>query len=172
MSYILCLIKIKIHHASIGVHKFINSSKYSYISTHDGHGLMTMHDIHMYLDSFNTIISDGSEYIVVIFNINTWKAIHIVCVYRVHSCSISTFLNNFQTIIQQSPEHCLIIIVGDFYVDILKDNNQTKNKQELLHFMDNFQLKSQFSENTTKAGFQLDHIWTNVLGNECKFDIT
>jgi hypothetical protein len=38
--------------------------------------------------------------------------------------------------------------------------------------MDNFQLKSQFSENTTKAGFQLDHIWTNVLGNECKFDIT
>jgi hypothetical protein len=48
--------------------------------------------------------------------------------------------------------------VGDFYVDILKDNNQTKNKQELLHFMDNFQLKSQFSENTTKAGFQLDHI--------------
>jgi len=34
--------------------------------------------------------------------------------------------------------------------------------------MDKFQLKSQFSENTTKVGFQLDHIWANVLGNECK----
>ncbi len=31
MSHILCFIKTKIHHASIDVHKFINSSKYSYI---------------------------------------------------------------------------------------------------------------------------------------------
>jgi len=34
--------------------------------------------------------------------------------------------------------------------------------------MDKFQLKSQFSESITKARFQLDHIWANVLGNECK----
>jgi hypothetical protein len=38
--------------------------------------------------------------------------------------------------------------------------------------MDKFQLKSQFSVNTTKVGFQLDHIWANVLGNECKYDVT
>jgi hypothetical protein len=69
MSYILCLIKIKIHHASVDVHKSINSSKYSYISVHDGHGLMVMYDIHMHLNSFNTITNDGSEYIT--FNINT-----------------------------------------------------------------------------------------------------
>ncbi len=31
MSHILCLIKTKIHHASTDVHKFINSSKHSYI---------------------------------------------------------------------------------------------------------------------------------------------
>jgi hypothetical protein len=37
--------------------------------------------------------------------------------------------------------------------------------------MDKFQLKSQFSENTTKIGSQLDHILTNVLGNECKFGV-
>jgi hypothetical protein len=42
------------------------------------------------------------------------KKMHIECVYRVHSCSIFTFLNNFQTIIQQSFEHCPIIIMGDF----------------------------------------------------------
>jgi hypothetical protein len=32
--------------------------------------------------------------------------------------------------------------MGDFNVDILKDINQPKNKQELLYFMDKFQLKS------------------------------
>jgi len=31
--------------------------------------------------------------------------------------------------------------------------------------MDKFKFKSQFSENTIKAEFQLDHIWANVLGN-------
>jgi hypothetical protein len=85
----------------------------------------------MHLDSFNIITSDGSKYIMATFNTNTQKAIYIVCVYKAHSCSISTFLTNPQTIIQQFPEHCPIIIMGDFDVDILKDNNQPKNKQEL-----------------------------------------
>jgi hypothetical protein len=42
--------------------------------------------------------------------------------------------------------------MGDFNVDILKDNNQPKNKQALLSCMDTFQLKSQFNESTTKFG--------------------
>jgi hypothetical protein len=71
MYHILCLIETKIHNVSINVHKFINSSKYSYISIHDGHGLMMMYDIHMHLDSFNTITNDGSKYIVATFNNNT-----------------------------------------------------------------------------------------------------
>ncbi len=73
MFHILCLIEIRIHHASTYVHKFINSSKYSYISIHDGHGLMMMYDIHIHLDSFNTIISDGLKYIATTFNINAQK---------------------------------------------------------------------------------------------------
>ncbi len=36
MSHILCFIITRIHHASTYVHKFINLSKYSYISIHDG----------------------------------------------------------------------------------------------------------------------------------------
>jgi endonuclease/exonuclease/phosphatase family metal-dependent hydrolase len=124
MSHILCFIETIIHHASIDVHKFINSSKYSYISVHDGHGLMMVYDIHMHLDSFNIITSVGSEYIITTFNTNTQKSIYIVCVYLAHSCSIFTFLKKFQTIIQQFHEHCPIIIMGDFNVDILEDNNQ------------------------------------------------
>jgi hypothetical protein len=75
---------------------------------------MTMYDINMQLDSFNIITNNHLKYIVATFNINTRKSICIVCVYGAHSCSIFTFLNNLQTIIQQSPEHCLIIIMGDF----------------------------------------------------------
>ncbi len=88
--------------------------------------------------------------------------------YIFHSCSNSTFPNNLQNIIQQFFEHCPIIIMRDFNVDILKNNNQVKKRKELLYFMDKFQLKSQFRENNTKVGFQLDHIRANVPINECK----
>ncbi len=71
VSHILYLIKTKIHHASTYVYKFINPSKYSYISIHGGHGLMMMYDIHMHLNSFNIIINDGLEYIATTFYINT-----------------------------------------------------------------------------------------------------
>jgi hypothetical protein len=38
--------------------------------------------------------------------------------------------------------------------------------------MNKFRLKSQFSESTTKVGFQLEHILVNVLRIECKFGVT
>ncbi len=85
MSSILCLVKTIIHHASINVHKFINSSTYSYISIIDGHRLMTKYDIHMHLDSFNTITNDGLEYIVATFNINIRKKYTLyVCIKFTH----------------------------------------------------------------------------------------
>jgi hypothetical protein len=56
--------------------------------------------------------------------------------------------------------------MGDFNVDILKDN-----KQELSYCTDKFQLKSQFSESTTKFGSQLNHTWANVRENECKSSV-
>jgi hypothetical protein len=49
-----------------------------------------MYDIHMHLNSFNTITNDGLEYVETIFNINIQKEIHIVCVYKGHSCLVST----------------------------------------------------------------------------------
>ncbi len=98
MFHILCFIERKIHNASRDVHKFINSLKYSYISIHDGHGLMMMYDIHMHLDSFNTIITDGLEYKTTTFNFNTQKKyILYVCIKFIH---------------------CPIIIMEDFNVEI------------------------------------------------------
>jgi hypothetical protein len=57
----------------------------------------------------------------------------------------------------------------DFNVDIQKNKNHGKNKQELLNFMDKFKLG--FHESTTKVGFQLDQIWANVFENECKYGV-
>jgi hypothetical protein len=85
ISHILCSIEIRIHYALIGMHKFINSSKYSHILIHDGHGLIMMYGIHMHLDSFDTITSDGSKYIATTFNINTQKIIILyVCIKLIH----------------------------------------------------------------------------------------
>jgi hypothetical protein len=61
--------------------------------------------------------------------------------------------------------------MGNLIIDILKDNNHAKKKHDLLDFMDKFKLKSQFNENTTKVEYQLDHIWANVLRNECKYGV-
>jgi hypothetical protein len=85
MFHILCLIETIIHQASTNVHKFINSSKYSYISIHDGHGLMMMYDIEMHSNSFDTITSDGLKYITTTFNINTQKEnILYACIELIH----------------------------------------------------------------------------------------
>jgi len=85
MSHILCLIKTRIHHASTNVYNFINSPKYSYISIHDGHELMMKYDIHMHLNSFNTITNDGSRYITTTFNTNTSNIyILYVCIKLIH----------------------------------------------------------------------------------------
>jgi hypothetical protein len=55
------------------------------------------------------------------------KKIHIVCVYKAHSCLVFTFLNNLQIIIQHSLKHCPIINMGNFNVDILKKKPNKKN---------------------------------------------
>jgi hypothetical protein len=51
----------------------------------------------MLLNSFNTITSNGSKYVIIFFNINILK---IIYVYRVHSYLISTILNKLKTVIQ------------------------------------------------------------------------
>jgi hypothetical protein len=42
MSHILCFIETKIHHTSIDVHKFVNSSKYSYVLNQSIYVFMVM----------------------------------------------------------------------------------------------------------------------------------
>jgi endonuclease/exonuclease/phosphatase family metal-dependent hydrolase len=93
-----------------------------------------MYNAKMLLDSYYTTCN-GSEYILVTFNIRTWKMIHIIRVYKSHFSFISMFLNTLEVLIQKSPNDCPLIVLGDFNIDILNVNNHKKNKQQLIDFM-------------------------------------
>lgn len=116
MSHILFFIKTRIHHSSTNVHIFINLSQHLYVSICDSHGLLMMYDIHlmhMQLESFKKTTNNNLEYLVITFNINAQKVIHTICVYRTHSCLVSTFVNNLQALIQNFRSCCPIIILRD-----------------------------------------------------------
>ncbi len=81
MSHILRLKETRIHYASIDLHKFINSSKYLYMSIHDGHELIMTYDIlHMCLDFFNAITYYNSKCVATTFNTSPWKITYCICV--------------------------------------------------------------------------------------------
>jgi hypothetical protein len=82
------------------------------------------------------------------------------------------FLNTLEMLIQKSPNDCPLIILGNFNIDILNDNNHENNTQQSIDFMNKLELKSQFKNITTKVGSQLNHIWSNVPGNECKLGVS
>ena len=77
----------------------------------------------MHLNDFLIKITNGSDYIATTFNKNTIEALYIICIYKAHSCSLPTFLNPLETLIQTSPEQYPTIILGDFNVDVLENNN-------------------------------------------------
>jgi hypothetical protein len=111
------------------VHNFINTSKYSYISIYDGHGLIMMYNTQMLSHSYYTTTCNGSKYISITFNIRIRKVIHIICVYKSYSSLIFMFLNTLEMLIQKSPNDCPFIILRDFNIDILNDTNHKNNKQ-------------------------------------------
>ncbi len=115
VSHVLCILETRIQ-SSNDVHNFINTSKYSYISIYNGHGLIMMYNTQMLLHSYYTTTCNGSEYISTTFNIRTQRAIHIICVYRNHSSLISMFLNTLEALIQKSLNDCPFIVLGDFNI--------------------------------------------------------
>jgi len=55
--------------SSNDIQKFINTSKYSYISIYDGHGLIVMYNMQMLLHSYDKTMCNGFEYIILTFSI-------------------------------------------------------------------------------------------------------
>jgi hypothetical protein len=55
--------------------------------------------------------------------------------------------------------HCPTVIIGDFNIDFLTKTNQSSTLQA---FMNKYNLKLTFIENTTINNTQIDHIWANA----------
>ncbi len=57
------------------------------------------------------------------------------------------------------PSHCLISTIGDLNIDSLTKTNQSSTLQT---FMNKYNLKLIFIDNTTINDTKIDHIWTNA----------
>jgi hypothetical protein len=63
------------------------------------------------------------EYIVDTFNLKIQTTIHTTCVYKSCSCLIFMFVNTLETLIQKSSNDYPLIVLENFNIDILDDNN-------------------------------------------------
>jgi len=114
----------------------------------------------------NTIIINfGVEFITALFNDNTQEALYIIAIYKPPKMQLSHFNYIIKIIIQKLPSHCPTIIIGDFNIDFLTKTNQSSTLQE---FMNKYNLKLNFIENTTINDTQIDHIWTNAPIQQCR----
>lgn len=88
---------------------------------------------------YNTKECNEHEYITTTFYIKTLKKFKsyafIEIIHVQNSCSSTTF----KAFIQSSPNNCPIIILGDFNINILNDNNDLKVITS--RFMNIFKLK-------------------------------
>jgi hypothetical protein len=69
-----------------------------------------MYNMQMLLHFYNTTMLYGVEYIVATFNINTQREIHIICIYKIHSCLTSMLLKTLEALIKKSPNHYLELL--------------------------------------------------------------
>jgi hypothetical protein len=70
LSHVLCSLRTKIQSLN-DIEKFINISKYSYISIYGGHGLIMIYNMQMLLHSYDKAIWNEFEYIIATFYIKT-----------------------------------------------------------------------------------------------------
>jgi hypothetical protein len=64
-----------------------------------------------------------------------------------------------KNIIQKMPSHCLISTIRDLNIDSLTKTNQSSTLQT---FMNKYNFKFIFIDNTTINDTKIDHIWTNA----------
>jgi hypothetical protein len=108
---------------------------------------MLLYDRSIVLDSCETVIMSGLKFIVASFNTSTRRIVHIIVVYKPPSLSLTIFLSTLQELISKSPTICPIVVLGDFTMDVFK--NQTLEVRHLFEFTTINKMKLQFQKNTT-----------------------
>jgi hypothetical protein len=89
---------------------------------------MIIYDNFTTLSSHETFTSLRVEYIATTFNANTRKVIHIIAIYRPSTLSLNFFVIHLQMFLDLMPISCLMIIIGDFNVDMLDQNSTQPNE--------------------------------------------
>ncbi len=143
----------------------IDTRTHSMISVNGWNGTMIIYDNFTTLSSHKTFTSLGVEYITTTFNENTRKAIHRITIYKPSTLSLSMFIIHLQKFLDLMPISCLMIIVGDFYINMFGQNTTQPN--ELQSFMDQYSMELQLKKITTIYGSHIDHIWTNAPTQQC-----
>ncbi len=118
--HILCLNETKVKTQNKSSHQYSNHSKYKSIVTYGSQGTMLLYDKNIVLDSCESVTMYGLEFIVTSFNTNTFLVVHIIAIYKPPSLSLIILSSTLQELISKSPTICLIVVLGDFNVDVFK----------------------------------------------------
>ncbi len=79
--------------------------------------------------------------------------------------SFSIFINQLQKLLNLMLTYFLVIIMGDFNIDMFDQNSTQPN--ELKFFMNHYSMELQFKEITTIYDTHIDHIWTITPIQQC-----
>jgi len=108
------------------------SKKNSSRSVHAQNGTMVIYDKFITLSSHEKYTMLGTEFITTTFNTNTWKAIHVIAIYKPSTLLFSTFIKQLQKLLGVMSTYCPIIIMDDFNIDMFDQNSTQPNELKIL----------------------------------------
>jgi len=78
------------------------------------------------------------------------------------------FISILETILEKIPIDYPTIVIGDFNVNMLTNTSQSKTLQN----MNKYKFKNIILSGKKNHNTQIDHIWINVLTQQCHFGST
>jgi uncharacterized protein YlbG (UPF0298 family) len=83
-SHILCLNETKIKNICTyqEIHNVILNKKFDILYCYNQHGIIIFYDKMVSLSNTTSIKDSNIEFIITTFNENTWKAIHVIAIYK------------------------------------------------------------------------------------------
>ncbi len=170
-SHILCLNETKIKNICTyqEIHNVILNNKFDILYCYNQHGTMIFYNKMVSLSNTTSIKDSNIEFIITTFNENTWKAIYVIAIYKPPHKQVSYFISILKPILKKTLTNCPIVIIGDFNIEMLTNTLQW---MELKKIMNKYGLQLVSFETTTIYNILIDHIWINVLLQQCHFGST
>ncbi len=84
---------------------------------------MILYDKFTTLSSHETFTFLGVEFIIITFNTNTRKVIHVIAIYKHSILLFSRFINQLLKLLDLLLTYCPIVIMDDFNIDMFNQNS-------------------------------------------------